>query len=243
METDLTQSLTRRLPWAVTAAVTVGFIAAWPKPAKTPAAQPEPATTVVQLAPTSTVSAATSSAVVPSSAAPRQLALLDTCMKQLQRHQARGRAAAKTATQNAAKPSKDDVARCLALDEVVAAIDSACDDEPTPPQPIGKDGFARRFSSKVVGVPDEDVPWLEEYMCRVHRLRENMVADLRSALEGDEPAGDEVIDELLADAQDARDAALADVKARLGEERYARLRSVGGLGMLAASLDCSEDAP
>ena len=35
-----------------------------------------------------------------------------------------------------------------------------------------------------------------------------------------------------------REEALADVRERLGEERYDTLRSLGGLGMLAEALDC-----
>lgn len=96
--------------------------------------------------------------------------------------------------------------------------------------------FAHRFTRQVVGVSEGEAQWMEEYLCAVHDLREQMIEDLDGLLTS--AGAPEEIDALLEEARGERKTVLQDLEQRLGPERYARLRSVGGLGVLGASLPC-----
>jgi len=50
-------------------------------------------------------------------------------------------------------------------------------------------------------------------------------------------------EEAVQEIQRERAAVLRDIEARLGPERYARLRAIGGVGLLGESLDCGEAEP
>ena len=96
--------------------------------------------------------------------------------------------------------------------------------------------FARRFATGVVGVSDAEAEWVEDYLCSVHRLRETMVGDLDDLLQRAADPGE--IDEVIEGARADRQAVLEDLETRLGDQRYARLRAVGGLGVMGSALDC-----
>lgn len=98
------------------------------------------------------------------------------------------------------------------------------------------DTFARRFSRRVVGTSEEEADWLEDYLCAVDGLRDTMVADLERLL--DDNASEQDVESALAQARADRKAVLVDVERRLGPERYARLRAVGGVGLLGSQLQC-----
>lgn len=145
------------------------------------------------------------------------------------------------------------VEACLADPEVRAACASPPGVEPAAGTPSETDGeepddrppstvdesFAQAFATSVVGVDDGDARWLETYLCTVHQLREQMLGDLRTLLAEGAPAGE--VDALIADANQQRKAVLGDLEQQLGAERYGRLRSVGGLGIMGAALECAAE--
>lgn len=96
--------------------------------------------------------------------------------------------------------------------------------------------FARRFATDVVGTSEAEAEWVEDYLCSVHRVRETMIDDLDDLLERGADASE--LDEVITRARSDRKAVLADLEQRLGDDRYARLRAVGGLSVLGSALDC-----
>ena len=133
---------------------------------------------------------------------------------------------------------------CLSDPDVEAAWRALCNAEAGPGCARARGAgpsFAKRFSQDVVGVAAEEAEWLEDYLCTVQRLREGMVADLDALLESEAPA--EEVDAVLSTAKSERAAVLEDLEGELGKDRYARLRSVGGLGILGAALDCTDLHP
>ena len=76
--------------------------------------------------------------------------------------------------------------------------------------------------------PDESA-WVEDYVCAVLELRANTLA----TLEDETPPA-----EALAQLKSQRKQLLTDMKQMLGEERYATLRSIGGLSLIASVSEC-----
>jgi hypothetical protein len=96
--------------------------------------------------------------------------------------------------------------------------------------------FSASFMTHVVGVNDADARWLQEYACLVEDRRRRMEAELSAHFADPKHTSDRAeIDRDLAEAKEERDAMLADIEARLGKERYKRMRDVGGLGILSRS--------
>ena len=92
--------------------------------------------------------------------------------------------------------------------------------------------FQRDFMARVVGVKGPAADWLAGYVCLVDDLRDRTAAEIESVI-GDPNAFPDALDEAVAEAKQERDAMLGDVRARLGPERYKRLRDVGGLAILS----------
>ncbi len=104
-----------------------------------------------------------------------------------------------------------------------------------------KKGFAAQFSRRVVGVNEEESVWLEKYMCIVHELRSRMIRELKEMLNSPEAEADTAaIEAMMVEARQERKIVLEDLQERLGEERYKRLRAVGGLGLMASALSCPD---
>lgn len=99
--------------------------------------------------------------------------------------------------------------------------------------------FRRAFMARVVGVTGPAGEWLADYVCLVDDLRNRTVRDIEATF-GDPAAYPEAVDEIVAESKQERDAILGDIEARLGPQRYARLRELGGLSML--SLACRRKA-
>ncbi|MEM6991153.1 MAG: hypothetical protein AAF721_11665 [Myxococcota bacterium] len=188
----------------------------------------------------------------PSSAAPSQpdadakpLALLERCAKRL------ARARAQRTCESDEDPTAPDDAmaleQCMTRRDVLAACDTRCrsgaetggtgDAPDNAGSPGAGSEFASSFSQRVVGVDEGEAEWLEDYLCTVHTLRAGMVDELQTLLRRDAPASE--IEDVITGGREERAAVLEDLEGRLGAERYQRLRSVGGLGILGGSLDCA----
>lgn len=176
------------------------------------------------------------------------LKLLERCTRQLAATQAR--LAASRSPDPPSATGADGLQACLRRPDVLQACRSQLasegvdTDDPPSPTPSGSSAagtagpeFARRFATGVVGTTDAEADWVEDYLCSVHRLRETMVEDLDDLLERGADAAE--IDEVIGRAQADRKAVLEDLENRLGEDRYGRLRAVGGLGVMGSALDCS----
>ena len=81
-----------------------------------------------------------------------------------------------------------------------------------------------------LGVTAEDLDWMGSYVCVIREMRADTLEQIRA---GDVPSRD-----AFERLREVREAALADVTERLGEERYAIFRAAGGVGMLADVMDC-----
>lgn len=176
------------------------------------------------------------------------LKLLERCTRQLAATNARLAASRSPDPQSATDAEAR--AACLRRPDVLEACrtrfarDGADTDDPPSPSQSGSSAagtagseFARRFATGVVGTTDAEADWVEDYLCSVHRLRETMVEDLDDLLERGADAAE--IDEVISRAQADRKAVLEDLENRLGEDRYGRLRAVGGLGVMGSALECS----
>ncbi|MDH5672754.1 MAG: hypothetical protein OEZ06_11430 [Myxococcales bacterium] len=207
-------------------------------------------------APAAVAAVETQSAIGAAQAAPAEatgpLLALQRCGERLRRVEARcAEAVAAGATSGRAAalddarqdpPAGQGVAGAGADPQPVAAGDTrnARAGDGTPAQ---ASSAGRQLVSRVLGVPMEEARWLEQYVCAVGDLRAGALDELREVVES---GGDgEALDRALSEAQAQRRAVLDDLQQRLGEERYTKLRSVGGLGLLGSALSCerADDAP
>ena len=92
-----------------------------------------------------------------------------------------------------------------------------------------------------MGVTDAEASRLREYVCAAHALRASLRSDLESLLSGERAPEGAAVDALAEDGKREREAVLADLKRFLGEQRYNRVRALGGLGLLATSFSCSDE--
>lgn len=102
--------------------------------------------------------------------------------------------------------------------------------------------FSEGFMARVVGTTDAESRWLQEYVCLVDDRRRRTETDLAAILGDPRRASDPAeIDAVVTEAKEERDAMLADIEARLGKDRYKRMRDLGGFGVLSRS--CPPRAP
>jgi hypothetical protein len=85
------------------------------------------------------------------------------------------------------------------------------------------------WSTEVLELTVDEQQWLEDYVCTAREPREQTLASLE-----DTPPT-----EALEELKRQRSELLGDMKAALGPERYATLRTIGGIGLLADTTDCS----
>jgi hypothetical protein len=96
--------------------------------------------------------------------------------------------------------------------------------------------FSQGFMVHVVGTTDTESRWLQEYACLLDDRRRRTERDLGTIFADPARASDRAaIDAVVADSKAERDAMLADIEARLGKDRYKRMRDLGGLGILSKS--------
>lgn len=118
--------------------------------------------------------------------------------------------------------------------------ETAIDDRPSElSADAGASHAAERQAMKaLLGVNDKEADWLATYLCAVADLRSATLEDLRAAGVTSSNPDATATEQALEDARRQRTAMLDDLKARLGHERYAQLRSVGGLSLVGSMLDC-----
>jgi hypothetical protein len=80
-----------------------------------------------------------------------------------------------------------------------------------------------------LGLASEEAQGVRAYLCTAREHRRYLLARMKT-----EEFRAAALDALRAD----REASLHDLEDQIGHERYARLRSIGGLGLLSESLDC-----
>jgi len=131
----------------------------------------------------------------------------------------------------------------------VATVDQGASPAATPGAPTAGAGapvdaapsaaaraFSHGFMAHVVGTTDTESRWLQEYACLLDDRRRRTERDLGTMFADPQRASDRAaIDAVVADSKAERDAMLADIEARLGKDRYKRMRDLGGLGILSKS--------
>ena len=127
---------------------------------------------------------------------------------------------------------------CLAEPEVVSVIEQRIDaaildhieterDRHRQARELERTAFDAWAADALRLTPDEG-QWLEEYVCAARELREHTLASLEDA------PPTEALDQL----KQQREHILEDMKEALGPDRYARLRAIGGIGLIADTTDC-----
>jgi hypothetical protein len=215
-------------------ALGAGFAAGW-------VSAPMPGASSTPPSPTPSVEAEAEPAA-PSPADAGDLAALRTCMHRL------GETEAGLARECGAPAAGAGLASAPPVPtRAVGSAGAAAAGAPAPPAGAAAEAraFSRAFMSRVVGAPDAEAAWLQEYACLVDDLRSRTERDLALVLTDPTRAGDRAaLDLALLEAREERNAMLAEVRSRLGKERYKRLRDVGGLAILSRACDApATDTP
>jgi hypothetical protein len=87
------------------------------------------------------------------------------------------------------------------------------------------------WSTQSLGILPHEREWLVEYVCAARELRNRTLDAL------DDVPAEQALEEL----REQRKQILADLEHALGPDRYATLRTIGGIGLLADTTDCSGD--
>jgi hypothetical protein len=97
-----------------------------------------------------------------------------------------------------------------------------------------RDEAAASFLTRELGITPEEQSELGQYLCAIRDAR-GLLADT-----GRESEEADAAHATYEHAREIRELTLADVESILGAERYARLRAVGGLGLLVDAAQCEE---
>jgi len=214
--------------WIVAAIATVAAIAGWmrePPAEPVPApASPDPQT----VAPVSAPPPATS-APVP------ELAALRACITALRGCENR----CPTTTSEAAADVEARTLRCLAdpgvQTHVARSVESACagctdgSRAARDAEDRARTEAAASFLERELAITPTEQEQLGEYLCAIRDARGMLARSEQAAEDGRST---------YESAREIRELTLGDVESILGAERYARLRAVGGLGLMVESADC-----
>jgi hypothetical protein len=221
--------------WLVAALATGAAVWGWTREAPAPRAEVESVRAPESHAPDAATPAVAGDEV-PLRA---QIAALRACVASLDRcEQARA---------STRPPPSDATARtlaCLADPGVQAHVRRAVDTEcastgdgaraAREAEESARDEAAASFLTRELGITSEEQSELAQYLCAIRDAR-GLLAD--TDREREAPDGAHATYE---HAREIRELTLADVESILGAERYARLRAVGGLGLLVEAAQCKE---
>jgi hypothetical protein len=84
------------------------------------------------------------------------------------------------------------------------------------------------WSTEALELSPKESEWLESYVCAARELRTRTLSSLE-----DQPAT-----QALEQLKQQRKQILEDLERALGPERYATLRAIGGIGLVADTTDC-----
>jgi hypothetical protein len=184
----------------------------------------------------------------------QSLALLKVCSERL---------AQQAASPQRGSPPTPSAESCFALPEVQRRLAQAASSDPArsagagpkdaapgpppaqnpPALSAPEERFNRRFLAEVINVGEGETKRLRDYVCSVHALRTQWSKDLDSLLSPEASPNPATVQALVDSARSEREATLSDLKGMLGEDRYARLRALGGLSLLAKSFRCADRSP
>jgi len=192
----------------------------------------------VPAAPSSAPDAATARAEENDASLRPQIAALRACVANLDRCEQ-----ARVATR---PPPSEPMARmraCLADQGVQAHVRHAVDTEcagagdgsraAREAEESARDEAAASFLTHELGITPDEQSELGQYLCAIRDAR----GLLANSDDGGETGGAQATYER---AREIRELTLVDVESILGAERYARLRAVGGLGLLTEAAQCEE---
>ena len=223
------------LPWSV--ATLACALAAWSwlrAPEEAPASPVEPAAVEPTASPGSARVARPESESAPEPELP-ELQTTRVCLDQLElAHSALARC--RDAPSN---PASSAAASCLAEPRVAAQVEQRIEqallehlESERERAELARERQRSAFDSwaqQALALSPDESAWVEDYVCAVLELRANTLA----TLEDETPPA-----EALAQLKSQRKQLLTDMKQMLGEERYATLRSIGGLSLIASVSEC-----
>jgi hypothetical protein len=128
---------------------------------------------------------------------------------------------------------------CLSDPEVAAAVEQRIEDAVREHVEGQRDLFAHaserersafdEWAKEALQLTADESQWLEDHVCATRELRERTIASL------DETPAGEALEQLKAQ----REQILKDVEELLGPDRYAKLRAIGGIGLIADTTECN----
>lgn len=215
--------------WAVAVIASIAAVAGWMRDPAPPAPAPpsEPASAPVTTAPLPPASGAT----------PRvpEMGALRACVSALRACETR------CPPTTEVSPGADEARtlRCLAdpgvQTHVARSVESACAGcgngtrAAREAEDRARTEAAASFLERELAITPDEQAQLGEYLCAIRDAR-GMLARPEEGAEGGRSTYES--------AREIREVTLGDVESILGAERYARLRAVGGLGLLVESADC-----
>jgi hypothetical protein len=84
------------------------------------------------------------------------------------------------------------------------------------------------WSRQVLHLTADESEWLQDYACAARELRERTLASLNQVSPAD----------AMEQMKQQREQILQDIERSLGPDRYASLRAIGGIGLIADTTDC-----
>ncbi len=228
--------MARLTPWIIPLVVTVVAAIGWLRPIGEPSHGASDAPAAV----TPTTAAQPRAAALEGAPPAPTTALRATreCLKTLERSEAARLRCSRRARQLSSPPSAAAAPAGLEGEEFEQAverrIDEAIRDHLERERDRSMAARAREraafdeWSREALRLEEDEREWLTDYVCTVRELRERTLASL------DETPPAEAL-ELL---KKQRKQVLKDLEGSLGPERYATLRAIGGLGLLADTTDC-----
>lgn len=96
-----------------------------------------------------------------------------------------------------------------------------------------EEAAVRGLLTESLGLTADESRWVTEYVCTVRELRQQALDEMSP----DGASATETVERIRAERREH----LADLEEYLGAERFARLRSIGGIGLLADVLPCGEE--
>ena len=97
-------------------------------------------------------------------------------------------------------------------------------------QRIKREAFVTSWLERNIGLSHQQSKWVSEYVCAVRDLRGQALPDPAS--------GEEMKPHTWEELRNERDKMLTDLSSLMGAEKYKKLRAVGGIGLLADSINC-----
>jgi hypothetical protein len=216
--------MTRVLPWLVAALALAVAVYSWVRPVPD-AQEPEATDRAAATPPTTVGDLPPREALHATQACLGRLELAQTALR-------RCRGAARTSD------STPEGIECLSDPDVIRVVEQRIEDAIRDHVEAERDRVIRarerersafdEWSKEALELSTEESEWLESYVCAARELRTRTLSSLE-----EQPAT-----QALEQLKQHREQILKDLEKALGPERYATLRAIGGIGLVADTTEC-----